>query len=266
MSYFKFLILLLYFLSFSLPLEAMNQENESEDSEKKPVFHIRSTGKEDFEKYEAFLSVLMDGYLSQEGLLRKYFFSHNLERQMAGIPYHLYRVSEITEGSDSEKLLGFLHLGRRSTFATEDQRKRWESNPDYPQKLYRLWVELEILEKKDKEKGFEESNLRRIESRGLAHLLPVLDPTLDTKKKAQCIQVGYGLICHFAEEGCSLLPEESPSGSESTLPYQVIAFCDPNEDSLVDAFRLAGFVEKAKDVYFSGAFKILFVRKVDLVQ
>lgn len=227
-------------------------------------FLIRSAVEEDFEQYAELLTQCIGGCLPYYCMVREYSFSPNLVWQREGSPYHIYRVSETTEGLGSEKLLGFLHLDHNATFASYDQCVRWKS--DYTSKRYRLLAELGILKQKDEKKGFEESNLCRIGNRGLARLLPVLDPDLNMGMKVLCIHMGHELLCAFAKGSQRLPPERNPqlSALESTLPYQVVVVCYPN-DPLVEAFRSAGFDEKSRDIFSVGeAKRILFARKVYL--
>lgn len=197
---------------------------------------IRSTSQDDRKRYLKLMkNQHKDAYIPYKAA--DYFFTHyNLFRQKAGLLCHLYSFS--SDGTE----LGFIQIGRLKTFGVFFNGAWREYDTENWEKVMQTWIRLGIIKQKERDEECVPSNLERIEERGLARILPILNLALGEKDQEAALEACFHLISRFQEEGVRLLAEKKVDSyeEESTLPYQVIGEFK-QDDPIIDRLQNIGF-------------------------
>ncbi|MBY0501915.1 MAG: hypothetical protein K2P93_07950 [Alphaproteobacteria bacterium] len=198
---------------------------------------IRSTSQDDRMRYLALAkNQYQEGYIPHK--IADYFFTrYNLLRQKEGLLWHLYSFS--SEGKE----LGFIQIGRLKTFGVFFKGAWREYSSENWEKVMQTWISLEIIKQKERDVECALPNLERIEERGLARILPILDLTLSEEDQEAALEACFHLISRFQQEGERLLAEKKAESyeEESTLPYQVVGEFK-QDDSIVHRLQSIGFI------------------------
>lgn len=193
---------------------------------------LESAGPESLARYKSTLSALQElkGYPDLATADGK-FQAQNLDRQGAGNFFHLFSVSRPSEGG--EVPLGFVQFGR---MPTKGYQEGIEGDPTAHHTILNTWMDLGVTELIDPYAGYGDTNIRRIENRGLAFILPLFLGEVNPEERAEVLRACVGFICRVTEGG-GVLP------IEGTRPYTAISLLHP-ADSNVGAFIRAGFGSK----------------------
>ncbi len=171
-------------------------------------------------------------------LIPHFFKQHNLARQHQRQLCHMYSLS------CGEQHLGFLHVGRKKTIGIKVPEGWWEYKIEEEDEVLKLWESLGILRFLNGIKEIDKGNLERVEHRGLAQLMTVLNPSLKSEEKKIAIEIGYQFICRLAARGMTLLPEKklNEEEEEKTTPHQVVVELF-KDDPQVKLYEDSGFVK-----------------------
>lgn len=171
---------------------------------------------------------IKEGYPGAEGSEGR-FKAQNIDRQKAKNLYHLYTLSYQGENEDQSSL-GFVQFGR---MPSKGYQEGTENGPTIHHPIIQKWINLGITEKIDPNGSLEDANIKRINNRGLAMILPLFKVDATEEQKKGAIEACYELTCQFKRNG-SLLPVEG------TLPYVVMSLFR-SDDSNVALFSANSF-------------------------
>jgi len=193
-------------------------------------FTLESADPASFNKYVDTLKSLpiKEGYPAIDNSEKNFKFQ-NIDRQNAGNLYHLFTLSYRGE-KEEDKSLGFIQFGR---MPSKGYQEGTEKDPIAHHAILEKWLELGVTHKINPDGGLNDSNIERIENRGLAMILPLFKPEASEDQRKGTIETCFEFVREL-KKGNYLLPVEK------TLPHVAIGLFIPN-DSNVGSFSANDF-------------------------
>gem|GEM_PF-4389978 len=196
---------------------------------------LTSVGPESSASYSKVLHGLpiKPGYPSPERAATT-FKLQNIDRQTAGNLFHLFKVSFHENGQEFPTRLGFVQLGRMNS---KGYAEGIEGNLTAHHPIIEKWISLGITRKVDPLGGLEDSNIGRIDNRGMAMILPLFKNNAPQTEafRVAAIEACYNLVCELTRRQ-ALLP------LEGTLPHAAMCLFHPTDQNV------GRFVENGFDV------------------
>ncbi len=213
------------------------------DDGSQPAVVLTSATVEDLHCFKA----LMEGKacpsgLPAEDILGNWYYEQHLQRIEQNNAYHLYVVT-----TQCGKRLGYVQLGVMPVLGY---------CPTKHCAIINKWISLGVLARVNDPV----CSFGRVDNRGLAFILPVLQDDLERGEEVSAIKASVEMLKCFRADN-RLLPHEN------TLPYQVIGLFKPSND-LIDSFEAAGFkVDDNEGFYqFYHKDRVMVTKPLDVVE
>lgn len=177
-----------------------------------------------------------EGYPAEEGAEDR-FKTQNIDRQKAGNPYHLLRVTYEHENEFNK--IGLVQLGRMPSKGYKEGPD--EMNPTVHHGIIQKFISLGVTCQINPDNGYDDSNIERIDNRGLGIFLPFFEQNALKNGKIAALSAFPHFFEHCKNQGF-VLPVEK------TLPHALIGLFHP-EDPTLELCNISKFEADKNDSF-----------------